>query len=731
VFLSGGVDIGGTFTDCVLIGQDGRVYAGKSPTTREDLTQGFLAAIEVAAAKAGADAAAALASLQWLAHGTTVATNIMVQRSGASTALITTRGHGDAIFLQRAAGRVAGLPRTELLDLMVGVKPEPLVPHSLVFEVDERADVDGKVLVELDREGMRAAVRAAREQGAVAIAVAFLWSFANPANERAAREILEREAEGELFISVSHEVAPSWGEYERTMSTVINSYVGPETASYIDRVEGELRRRGFGGAFAVMKSDGGVATAREAAQRPVTLLSSGPAGALAATQRMLEALGERDAITTDMGGTSLDIGILVGGRPLTVDSSVVDRFEFHLPTLDIVSVGSGGGSIAWIDELSGALKVGPRSAGAQPGPAAYGNGGQEPTVADANVVLGYLNPDYFLGGALKLDRELAESAVARLAQQLGLSTLQTAAGIRTIVDAQMSDAIRMLTVARGYDPRNFTLLSFGGAGPTHAADYARELGARRVLVPFADVSSLWSAMGVALADVVHVEEASVMLSEPFDATVLQAALTRLRTSAMERVQRERIAEQDIELEIVAKVKYALQVHAIDVPLPDAERPDSEALVTRFHERYAELYGPGAGYREAGVEIIGLRCTATGRREREMRLPRPASAPRSVGEPRSRPVYWTHHRAMLDTPVLREGDLGPGWSTAGPAVIELPDTTVLVPPDFSASLDELGSICLERVAPETSGGLGAGARDGLASEAGKGGRDDLAVEGSRA
>jgi N-methylhydantoinase A len=693
-FVSCGVDIGGTFTDCVLVDRAGTVHSGKAPTTREDLTEGFLEALRRAAAKAGTTAEEALAALPHLAHGTTVATNIMVQGNGAETALITTRGHGDAVFIQRAAGRVAGLDRAQLLDLVAGSKPEPLVARARVFEVDERTDADGDVLIDLDEDGMRDAVRTAVQSGAEAVAVSFLWSFRNAGNERRAREIVEAEATG-VFVSVSHDVAPSWGEYERTMSTLINSYVGPETATYIGAVDRRLRAHGFGGSFTVMKSDGGVATPAEATARPVTLLSSGPAGALAATQRLLEALGERHAITTDMGGTSLDIGLVVDGRPLTVDTSVVDRFEFHLPTLDIVSVGSGGGSIAWVDEVSGALKVGPMSAGARPGPAAYGHGGQAATVTDANVVLGYHDPELFLGGALELDPRAAHDVIAELAYRLGLGVRETAAGIRTIVDAQMAEAIRMHTVARGQDPRSFLLLAFGGAGPTHAADYARELGVRSVLIPFADVSSLWSAMGVAVADVVHVEEAPDSFREPFDEPALETVVRDLVRSATRRVAAQGVGEDQIAVEVVAKVKYTLQVHAIDVPVPARGPIDGEGLVAAFHDRYTELYGAGAGYRAAGVEITGFRCTATGRRRPDEVLPRPPKPHKNPASVRSRRVYWTHAKQELDTPLLGEGDLQHGRTIDGPAVIELPDTTVLVPPDFTAGTDSLGSIRLDR------------------------------------
>jgi N-methylhydantoinase A len=698
-FTTGGVDIGGTFTDCILIDENGRIYSGKAPTTRGALAEGFMAALEAAAGKTGLTLREVLGELRFLAHGTTVATNIMVQRAGARTALITTRGHGDAVFIQRAAGRVAGLPREHLLDLLRGRKPEPLVPRSLVFEVDERTDASGNVVVELDQDGVRDAVQQAIAAGASAIAVSFLWSFQNPTNERLARAAVESEVgHTNTFVSVSHEVAPSWGEYERTMSAIINCYTGPETAAYIGEIERELRERGFHGSFSVMKSDGGVATAAEAARRPVTLLSSGPAGALSATQRLLEALGETDAITTDMGGTSLDIGMIVGGRPLTVETSVAERFEFHLPALDIVSIGSGGGSVAWVDSTSGTLKVGPQSAGASPGPAAYGLGGTEPTVTDANVVLGYINPEYFLGGTIRLDRELSERAVEQVGAQLGMSTLEAAAGIRTIVDSQMAAAIRTQSIARGYDPRNFTLFAFGGGGAAHAADYARELGVKRVVIPLADISSLWSAVGVAIADIIHVEEQAAALTEPFDADAIRRALVDVAERCRDRVVGQRIDPSEVTVEITAKMKYRLQVHAIDVPIEFDALPDCEALIARFGERYAELYGAGAGYREAGIEITGFRATGVGPRISSRELSVAAiDAPDSTSDRAlPRDVYWVGF-GDLETAVYRADNLTNDWATDGPAIIELPDTTVLVPPDFAASIDPLGNVVLQQVA----------------------------------
>jgi N-methylhydantoinase A len=694
---TGGVDIGGTFTDAVLTDVDGTAYSGKSPTTRGELTKGFLAAIEVAAEKTGRTLDEALAELPYLAHGTTVATNITVQRNGAKVGFLTSRGHGDAIFIQRAAGRVAGLPMEELLDLDAGIKPEPLVPRALVFEVDERVDSDGDVVVALNEDEVRAAIDAALEAGVDALAVTFLWSFRNPSHEARVKELIAERAPA-LFTSISHEVAPSWGEYERMMTTIINSYVGPDTATYIEQLGSVLHERGFRGVFSVMKSSGGVASRQEASRFPVTLLFSGPAGALAASQRLMEGLGsgEENAITTDMGGTSFDIGLVVDGRPQTSNESVAARFEFHLPTIDITSIGSGGGSIAWIEEHSGTLKVGPRSAGADPGPAAYGRGGTEPTVTDADIVLGYINPEFFLGGRLGLRKDLAEQAVGTLGERLGLGLLETAAGIRTIVDAAMADAIRMMTIARGFDPRTFSLLAFGGAGPLHAADYARELGVRRVVVPLADISSLWSAMGVALADVVDVQEQFAVLPEPFDPSAVSAEIENLRRIGTERLRAQDIALDDVRLMVSAKMKYKLQVNTVEVPVESGSAAECAELIPRFERRYGELFGAGSGYREAGVEITGFQCTAVGRRDLATRLPMPAQEEQSEPqEPRTRAVYWTEDRRRLDAAIYRHEHLTPGWSAVGPAILELPDTTIALPPDYEAELDERGSVVLNR------------------------------------
>jgi N-methylhydantoinase A len=693
-----GIDIGGTFTDCVLVDDVARVFPGKAPTTPENLSTGFFDALSVAAAAAGCTLEEVLAGLTHLGHGSTVATNIMVQRGGAKVALLTTNGHRDVPLIQRAAGRVAGLSPSQLLDLVQGVKPEPLVADALIREVNERVDLDGDVIVPLDETRAAGDIAELLADGVDAVAICLLWSFRNPEHERALVRLVEAAGNGNgngrrHFITASSDVAPTWGEYERTMTTLINAYVGPRTGRYITDLEGELQRREFGGTFSIMKSDGGGASLEDAARFPVTLISSGPAGGLAATAQLAAKIGAANAIATDMGGTSFDIGLVVDGVPVATTTAIANRFEFYLPTLDIRSVGSGGGSIAWVDDATGALRVGPGSAGSDPGPAAYGRGGTQPTVTDADIVLGYLNPDYFLGGRLKLDAERAREAIAGLGARLGLDVMETAAGIRRIVDVQMADATRMMTIERGHDPRDFVLFSFGGAGPVHGADYARELDARTVVVPLAGVSSIWSAYGIAHADLVHIREHSEVLSEPFNGPRIARILDDLRDTVTGLFDAH--ARADLQLEFTASFKYSLQAHVVPVPITSDEAADIERVVERFEARYRDLYGPESGFRAAGIEITGFTCKGSHRRTSsdvgEVDLHD------AVLEPAShRPVHWVDLGRSVDTPVYRWAVSDAGAGVDGPAILELADTTIVVPSDYRASSDRYDNILLTRL-----------------------------------
>nr|MBA3263534.1 hydantoinase/oxoprolinase family protein [Thermoleophilaceae bacterium] len=499
------VDSGGTFSDCVVVDADGGMVRAKSPSTPPDFEQGVLAAVGEAARRLNLTIEALLGDTTIFAHGTTVATNILITRTGAKTALLTTRGHEDAIIIGRTVQKVAGLSEGEIVNVARLAKAEPLVPRSSIHGVDERIDRDGAVVAPLRLESIDDVTEILRGQGVEAIAISFLWSFLNPEHERKLRDRLAATGSGNgagprWFVTASSDLAPVIREYERTATTVLNAYLTPGVHGYLSRMGERLRAAGHSGAISVMHSAGGVSSLDEARHRGVTLLSSGPAGGMLGTRELARRLGLDPVIATDVGGTSFDIGTIVDGEPAYADAPVFAKYPVALPIIDVTSIGAGGGSIAWIEPDTGVLRVGPQSAGAAPGPACYGAGGTEPTVTDANVVLGGIDPDNFLGGRMRLDRDLAVEAIrSRVAEPLGLEPEVAAARIVDIVNSQMADLIRRVTIERGLDPAGFAVFAYGGAAGMHAGAYARKLGCRHVVVPRA--AAVFSAFGIGMSDV--------------------------------------------------------------------------------------------------------------------------------------------------------------------------------------------------------------------------------------
>ena len=450
-----GVDSGGTFSDCVVIDEQGGVVRAKSPSTPPRFEEGVIGSVTEAAARLGQTLEELLAETTLFAHGTTVATNLLITRTGAKTALITTRGHEDAILIGRTVQKVAGLSEAEIIDVANLSKADPLVPRSSIFGVDERVDRNGDVVAPLNPARLDGLRERLREQGVEAIAVSLLWSFLNPGHERQLADWLgEGNGDGapEWFVTASSDLVPVLREYERTSTTVLNAYLTPSVNGYLERMRERLRDAGHRGAIAVMHSAGGLSSIDEARRRGVSLLSSGPAGGMLGARALARRLELDRVIATDVGGTSFDVGMVVDGEPSYADAPVFAKYPVALPVIDVTSIGAGGGSIAWIEPETGVLKVGPRSAGAVPGPVCYGAGGTEPTVTDANLVLGRLNPDYFLGGRIRLDADAARAAVSGIAEPLGLTPQEAAAAVVDIVDSQMSDLIRRVTVERGLDP---------------------------------------------------------------------------------------------------------------------------------------------------------------------------------------------------------------------------------------------------------------------------------------
>jgi N-methylhydantoinase A len=515
-----GVDIGGTFTDCVAVDTTGRVHEAKTPSTHSTTpVEGVMDGLALLAEDLGISVRNLLSSAERLSHGTTIGTNIVVERNGARVGLLATHGHGDSLFMMLGNGRTAGVPIDQVFSIHGQSKPRELVPRQHVHEVMERVTADGTVLAPLQEESAREAVRALFDGTEIdAVSVALLWSFRNPAHEQRLRELV-RELYPDMYISLSSETSPRQGEYERTVATVINSYVGPASSRYLRDLDAEVRAAGLKLPPFIMQANGGVVPVEVAQRQPVQTIGSGPAGGVAGTVAIARASNHPNVIATDMGGTSFEVGLVVGGEPIVTNTQVLDQYRFHVAQLDVRSIACGGGSIARVDPRSGTLRVGPESAGSDPGPACYGIG-EHATVTDADIVLGLIDPDRFLDGRMQLDRAAAERAVGRVAEQLGLSLEATAAGIVHINNYSAATLIRQRTIEQGLDPRDFVLYAFGGAGPVHAYGYADELGVSEVIIPLGNGASTLSAFGIAASDVVRSFEKDFHMRAPFAADKL-------------------------------------------------------------------------------------------------------------------------------------------------------------------------------------------------------------------
>ncbi len=684
-----GVDIGGTFTDCVAMDEQGDVLNAKASSTPPNFSRGFLDAVAEIAKRLELSLEEFLSRTDLLLHGTTVGTNVLVQMRGAKTGLITTRGHHDALLIMRSYGRSAGLPIEQLLHVSRHRKPEPIVPASRIKEVSERVDWSGEVFLPLNEDEAKAAIEALKADGVEAIAISFLWGFVNPAHELRVKKLVE-ELAPDVFVSCAHELIAKPGEYERTAAAAINAFIGPSTASYVREVDEATTNDGYKNPLLIMQAAGGVVPADHAAGKPLFTIGSGPVGGVTGAAYLATLAGHKNVIAADMGGTSFDVGIIADGEPLTASETIINQYTFFMPRLDIESIGSGGGSILWLDELSRTLRVGPQSAGAVPGPVCYGRGGTEPTITDCDLLLGRYNPDTFLGGELHLDADEARRAVEKVSAELGMDPIEAADGALRIVESQMADLMRQMTVERGLDPRDFVIYSFGGAGGAHAVAFARELGCAQVVVPLGDLASTWSALGVMTSDVLHVHEHSELVPAPFPPEKLNEVYERLEEEAHNQLAREGFSGDDVELARIAEMKFSLQIHQLEVPVPSGRltAAETEAQVRRFIERYEQTFGEGSAFAGAGTQIGLFRVLARGR----VRTPAlPEIEARSAEPVTSREVYWRELGGFHTTEIYDGKELGAGAKVAGPAIIELPDTTVIMPPGSTASIDRLGNI----------------------------------------
>jgi N-methylhydantoinase A len=690
------VDSGGTFTDCVVLDADGNVTTAKAPSTPSDFAAGVVASVTRAAEIIGAPFADLLAGTKPFCHGTTVATNALLTRTGSRVGLVTTKGHEDALIIGRTIQKVAGLADTELTNLARLEKAVPIVPRPLIKGVTERVDSHGIVVVALDENEARAAAAALVDAGVEAIAVCFLWSFLDPTHEQAVQRLISDEFP-EVFVTASHEVAPVIKEYERGATTVLNAYLSKKTHTYIGSLQGKLAAGGLAHDPVIMQSTGGVTSAEASKRHAVSLLGSGPAGGVLGAAALGRLIGVPNIVTTDVGGTSFDVGLVVDGEPLIIGTPVFDKYHTVLPIIDVASIGAGGGSIAWIEPGTGLLKVGPNSAGASPGPVCYGAGGTEPTVTDANLVLGRIDPDYFLGGTRPLHRDLAEEAIRRrIAEPMGISVAEASAGIVDILDARMADLVRAKTIGRGYDPSEFALFAFGGAGPLHVGAYAADVGAKLVIVPAH--SSVFSALGIAGSDLVHVRQLSDPMTAPFDARRLNELYHRLEEQVRADLAASGVPTDDITFGRELEMRYRGQVHEVRVPVPTTELDDGDVagVVEEFVRRYDRRFGRGAAFDRAGMEARTLLVRGVGRVVKPQLRPG-ALEPEDPSAARigTRQVYFGQLEGYTDVAIYRREQLRPGNRVVGPAIVEAADTTIVIHPLQSARVDEWGNVLFEQ------------------------------------
>ena len=688
-----GIDIGGTFTDCVIVDGDGAVTTAKAPSTPHDFAHGVQDALKVAGAKLGLELDALCAKISMLSHGTTVGTNAIIQKRGAKVGLITTRGHNDVIHIMRGSRGLTGHDIRLVVHIPESKKPDPIIPKRLIEGVSERVDCFGKVIVELNEEEAEIAIRRLVEKEVEAIAVCFLWSFLAPAHEARVKEMIGDIAPG-MFVTTSYELVPKWGEYERTAAVALNAYIGPLTTGYLAGLARDVKSLGYHQPLQITQCAGGTISVERAMAAPLLTLDSGPVAGVTGSQYAGSLMGYDNIITTDMGGTSFDVGIIHDGKPAFSYTSLVHQYAYYLSKVDIQTIGAGGGSKAWIDETSGMLRVGPESAGVEPGPACYGRGGDVATVTDADLLLGYLDAENFAGGTLSLDRAAAEAAIKKIADPLDISLIEAAAGIVKIAEFQMADLIRKVTIQKGFDPRDFVLFAFGGAGPVHAGVFARELGVAKVIVPQRETASVWCAFGAAAADVLHVHERVNMMRSPFDVAEVTGLLGELDTHARAELAADDIPPARQRLRFSLDMRHKGQINEVEVEIagPLLTEADLPGLHEAFVTRYERLYGQGASLPGARLEIVTYRCraaadTAKPRLTRSENL----SAIIDSGAKRpARPVFWSESSETMDTPVFEGEKLVPGNSVAGPAIVETADTTVVVHPGQTLAVDAFGN-----------------------------------------
>src|SRR5438034_522659 len=689
----GGIDIVGTDTVCAIVDRAGKLLTTKVPSTPPGFARGMMDALGAGAEALGLPLDRFCRDIAFLSHGTTVGTNTIIQKRGAKVGLVTTKGHEDAIHIMRGSRGYGGRDIRKVVHFPETSKPAPIVPKRLIRGVSERVDCFGEIVVSLNETEAEAAIRSLLAEGVQAIAICFLWSFRNPAHEQRVRSLVENISK-DVFVTCSVDIAPKWGEYERVTATALNAYLGAVMSGYLRKLDFSLKDLGYRHGLQITQCGGGTVPVGRAGEAPLLTLDSGPVSGVTASMFLGAAMGEKNVITTDMGGTSFDVSIIHDGKPAYSFISNTDQYEYFLPKVDLQAIGAGGGSLVRVKPETRTMTVGPDSAGAFPGPVCYGRGGVVPTVTDAELVLGYLDPDNFAGGKMKLDFSSAAEAIQDLGKKINMDAMECAAGICRIVELQMADVIRKVTVEKGFDPRDFVLFAFGGAGPAHAGVFARELGVRKVVVPQRKAASTWCAFGAAAADVLHIFEHTEIMPTPVPAKRVNEQLDALEKRAVQLMKSEGIEAKRHRFEFSLDVRHKGQINEVEITLPWTRLPpDYESQLRKFFvQRYEQLYGRGSALAGAQLELVvaRLRAKALTPQPKLVRAKKSSARIPKDAVRKKRDIYWPDLGKRRATPVYDGEALASGNKIAGPAIVETADTTVVVQPGTRLRVDALGN-----------------------------------------
>lgn len=690
-----GIDIGGTCTDCVVVDGEGNVTLGKAFSTPQDFSDGIQDALGTAAQQLGADIGAILANTRLFLHSTTVAENAVVDGTLARAGIITTRGFEDTLFAMRGGyGRWSGLTEEEKRNPVNTDKPPPIVPRNLIAGIRERIDAGGTVKAGAQEADIEQAVQALVDEGVDAIGVSTLWSFANPQSELQVADVVKRIAP-DAFLTLSHQIAPVVGEYERTSTVALNARLGPVVHGYLDNVRANLAEHGFTGQLLVAQAYGGLLPVDEAAERPVGMIESGPVSGLVGSQALGERLGLRNIIAADMGGTTFKVGTVREGLIEYQRESMVLRYHYALPKMDVVSLGLAGGSIISIDPRTGTPRIGPKSAGSYPGPVCYAHGGDDPTITDIDAILGYLNPAYFLGGSARLDIPKARQVFQeKVAEPLGLDLIAAAAAMYKLGNSLFYDLLHKTTVQRGLDPRRFALFSFGGTAGMHVGAYGEDLGVSQIVIPYS--ASVHGAFGLVTSDIAHEDQITHPLRAPFDVAAIEEIYGRLERRIVAQLEAEGFERSQMRLQRAVDMRYRRQVHIVTSPF-DGDQVTGKSIertIDMFERLYEEKYGPQSAYREAGIELVSFRIRGSGVVSKHVFHVEELGGTDASDALVECVEAWVDKAGELqEVPGYDFERLRPGNAIPGPAIVWTPITTLVVPPGQTARLDEHRNLVL--------------------------------------